>query len=251
MQSSDLYHVIFERKSIRNFDSTPLDPDTLAGISTYTSTLIPMQDGINTELKLVGHNDVKGLLSSKAPHYILAFSEAKENYMANIGFMLQQVDLYLSANGIGSCWRGLQGPARSIKKASSLEFVILIAFGKPAEPLHRENISEFDRKSLDQIRTATGMDELLEPVRLAPSGMNTQPWFFTGGDGLLHAYCVKQGSMTPGLLKKMNAINVGIALCHAWVAANHFGKSVEFITDEAARNGGPKGYYYVSTLKFT
>lgn len=251
MNPSNLYPAIFKRKSVRNYDATPLDSDTLAGISTYTSTLIPMQDSIKTELKLVGRDDVKGLLSSKAPHYILAFSEEKGNYLVNVGFMLQQVDLYLSANGIGSCWRGLQGPAKSTKKSSNLEFVIMLAFGKPAEPVHRGDISEFDRKSLNQICTDTGMDDLLEPVRLAPSSMNNQPWFFTGGNGLLHAYCVKQGSLTPGLLKKMNAINIGIAICHAWVTANHFGKAVEFVTDEAARNNGPAGYYYVTTLKVT
>jgi nitroreductase len=251
MQPSDLYRVMFERKSVRNYDQAPLDPDTLAGISTFTSTLIPMDNGIKTEFKLAGRDDVKGLLSSKAPHYILAFSEAKGNYLANMGFMIQQVDLYLSASGIGSCWRGLQGPAKSIKKTSSLGFVITLAFGTPAEPVHRANVSEFDRKSLDQVRTATGMDDLLEPARLAPSGMNTQPWFFTGGDGLLHAYCIKQGSMTPGLLKKMNAINVGIALCHVWVAAKYLGKTIEFSTDESARNSGPAGFYYVTTLNIS
>jgi hypothetical protein len=164
--------------------------------------------------------------------------------------LLQQVDLYLSANGIGSCWRGLQSASKGIKKASGLEFVIILAFGKPVEPLHRENISEFKRKSMDQISTVTSMDEIMKPVRIAPSASNIQPWFLTGGDGILHAYCVKHGPMMPGLLKKMNTISIGIALCHAWVAAKHLGKDVEFDTNESARADLP-GYYYVTTLKVT
>ncbi|HMF31732.1 MAG TPA: nitroreductase family protein [Candidatus Lokiarchaeia archaeon] len=172
---SDLYDAIFVRKSIRKYDTTPIDTNAMAGISAYINTLTSMQDDIKTELKLVARDDVRGLLSCNAPHYIVLFSEPKGNYLVNAGFMLQQVDLYLSANGIGSCWRGGQGPVKDIKKATNLKFVITLALGKPAELLHRENISEFTRKPMDQISTVSDLDELLEPVRIAPSSMNSQP----------------------------------------------------------------------------
>jgi hypothetical protein len=80
--------------------------------------------------------------------------------------------------------------------------------------------------------------------------MNSQPWFFTGENDLLHAYCVTKGALVPGPLKRGNEVSVGIALCHAWVAGNHLGKAVEFMTDESARNG-PRGYHYVKTMKVT
>lgn len=223
---------------------TPLDEDTLAEISTYMSTLSPMYGNIKTEMKIVSQKDVKGLLGSPAPHYIVAFSETKDGYLENVGFMLQQIDLFLSANGIGACWRGLQKPTKEILSNSKLEFVIVLAFGKPKEPLHRERVSEFKRKPLGQISNINGMDELLEPARLAPSGTNSQPWFFTGSRDLLHAYCVKSI-----MLKKMNAISIGIALCHLWIAAKHFGKNIEFISDETAQNNAPAGYYYIASLK--
>ncbi|MCX8131584.1 MAG: hypothetical protein N3I35_16010 [Clostridia bacterium] len=75
----------------------------------------------------------------------------------------------LSSNGIGSCWQGWPKPTKGILNVTNLEFVILMAFGKPNEPLYRLSVSEFKRKPLEQIRNMEGEDELLEPVRLAPT----------------------------------------------------------------------------------
>jgi nitroreductase len=244
MERTNLYETIFKRKSIRKYDLTPLDEDTLAEISKYMSTLNPMYDNIKTEIKIVSQKDVKGMGS--APHYIVAFSETKDGYLENVGFMLQQIDLFLSANGIGACWRGLQKPTKETLSNSKLEFVILLAFGKPKEPLHRESVSKFKRKPLRQISNITGADELLEPARLAPSATNNQPWFFTRSDDLIHAYCAKA---IPNMFKKWNAVSIGIALCHLWIAAKHFSKNTEFISDKTAQNNAPSGRYYITSLK--
>jgi hypothetical protein len=203
-----------------------------------------MYDGIKTEMKIVSQKDVKSLLSVKAPHFIAVFSEPREGYLTNVGFMLQQMDLYLSANNIGSCWQGILKPTKEILKSSKFEFVIILAFGKPTEPLHREGVSEFKRKPLGEISNIHGSDELLEPARLAPSAMNNQPWFFTGGDGAINAYCAKSL-----MLGKMNRISTGIAICHLWIATGHLGKNPDFISDRAAQEHPPAKYDYVTTLK--
>ena len=99
MNSNDLYEAIFKRKSIRNYDPTQIDQNHLNEISEKLSALKPMATGIKTEFKIILPDQVtrKGL--NKASHYIAAFSEAKDAYKANIGFMLQQMDLYFSAIG--------------------------------------------------------------------------------------------------------------------------------------------------------
>lgn len=249
MRQENFYEIIFQRKSIRKYDLTPLDENTLKQISSKINNLKPFYDPIKTELKIVSQNDVKGLLAVKAPHYIIAYSEAKEGYLTNIGFMLQQIDLFLSANGIGSCWLGLAKPIKEVSNFSNLEFVIVLAFGKPAEPLHRSSASEFKRKSLQQIRTIEDKDQLLEPVRLAPSATNSQPWYFTGEAENLHVYCVKLNFIKAMIYEKMNKVDIGIAMCHLWIAAKHFGRTVEFINDQYAQNNSPAGYYYITTAK--
>jgi nitroreductase len=249
MENTNLYETIFKRKSIREYDLTPLDEHKLAEIMTHTSALKPLYGDIKIEMKLVSQKDVKGLLKVKAPHYLVVFSETKDGYLTNGGFMLQQMDLFFSANGIGSCWQGMPKPTKEILNNSKLEFVILLALGKPKERLHRESVSEFKRKPLGEITEIQGAKELLEPARLAPSAMNRQQWFFTGSASTIHAYRVKSNFLTAFVLDKMDKISMGIAICHMWIAAKHLGKEVEFLSDKEAQNNPPAGHDYVVTIK--
>ena len=120
--------------------------------------------------------------------------------------MLQQMDLFLSANGIGSCWQGIPKPTKTILNSSKLQFIIVLALGRPLENLHRQSISEFKRKSFNEITNIRDMDQLLEPARLAPFA-TVQPWFFTGGNDVIHAYCVKSKLLIKvSLLENMNRL---------------------------------------------
>jgi nitroreductase len=249
LKNTNLYETIFKRKSIREYDLTPLDGHTLAEVMAHTSALKPLYDNIKIEMKLVSQKDVKGLLRAKAPHYLVVFSETKDGYLTNAGFMPQQMDLFFSANGIGSCWQGMPKPTEEILNSSKLEFVILLAFGKPKEKLHRESVSEFHRKALGEITDIKGADDLLEPARLAPSAMNRQQWFFTGNASTIHAYLAKSSFLTAFIFDRMSKISIGIAICHVWIAAKHFGKEVEFIRDKEAQNNSPSGHEYVITIK--
>ena len=244
MENIDLYSTIYKRKSIRRYESTPLDEATLAKITNRFNHLKPLIENIKIELKILPANTVNGLFAAKAPHYLAIFSEEKEGYLTNLGYILQQMDLYLSANGLGSCWLGLAKPSKEFIKGSKLKFVISLAFGRPAEQLYRIGVGEFKRLSLDQIRDARGMDDLLEPARLAPSASNSQRWFFTGGEGKLNVYV--RNSM---ILNRLSLIDAGIAICHIIIAAGHLGKQVESIEDKEAARNTPGGKIYVTTLR--
>jgi len=243
MPDEELYQSIFKRRSVRKFDVAPLDEGTLARIRSFLSATRPMFPDIRTELRFLGPDDVKGMFKVTAPHYLAIYSEEKGSYAANAGFILQQVDLFLSASGIGSCWQGGPRPVKKVPSPPGLEFIIMLAFGRPAEPVHRSGAAEFKREPLAESTDIEGMDDILEPARLAPSGMNNQSWFFTGGDGIVHAHSA--GSM---VLDRMNRINVGIALCHMCLAALHAGKRVEFAIDRSPAAAPPKGFSYVATM---
>ena len=175
MEKKNFYETIFKRKSIRSYDQDPLDEETIFMIQKYMENLNPIYSDIETELKIVSGDQVKTRMMKRAPHYIAVFSENKEGYLTNIGYMLQQMDLFLSTNGIGCCWQGIPKPKKEILMSSNLEFIILFAFGRPKEPLHRSNISEFKRKPMDEITDIEGADDLLEAARIAPSATNSQP----------------------------------------------------------------------------
>lgn len=249
MENYELYPIIFKRRSIRNFDVTPLDDNTLTEISEYLQALTPIYADIKTDLKLVEPENVKRRMMRGAPHYIAAFSQPKDGYLTNIGFMLQQMDLFLSAKGLGSCWQGIPAPKKELLKSSNLEFVIFIAFGKSKELLHRKSLLGFKRKPLREITDIKGANELLEAARLAPSASNKQPWFFTGNENLIHAYAVKPGFIRAVVAKKYPFIDVGIALCHLKIAAEYFGKKTGIVLDKTAEMNFRKGNKYIASLK--
>ncbi|MBI5679624.1 MAG: nitroreductase [Methanobacterium sp.] len=248
MEDNDLYQVIFKRKSIRKYDLTPLDEDRLKEISDHLQTLEPLHKDIKIEFKILSPDLVKRRMMRKAPHYIAVFSEPKDGYLNNVGFMLQQMDLFFSANGLGSCWYGIPQLKKEGLKSSNLEFIMLMSFGNPQESLHRTNISEFKRKSLQEISDIEGADEILEAARLAPSAGNGQPWFFTGDKNAIHAYSIKPGFVRGLLTKKYPPIDVGISLYHLKLAAEHFGRGTEIVFDKPEMDNLNE-YDYVASLR--
>jgi hypothetical protein len=206
---------------------------------------------IKTEVKIISSDEVESRKMKKSMHYLAVFSDTSGDYLTNVGFMLQQTDLYLSANGIGCCWQGSPQPKEEVLETSDLEFIILLAFGKPNESLHR-NISEFRRKPLQEITDIEGADDLLEAARLAPSAGNSQPWFFKGNKSLIHAYTSKAYPVkkyAAEIVKKYNTISMGTAIYHLNVAAEYFGKNMDILFDKTAKENAPEGYEYTASLK--
>jgi hypothetical protein len=250
MEQSDLYHSIFKRRSIRKYDLSALDKNMLLKISQQINKLKPLYPDIKTEIKIVSPQDVKGIIQVKAPHYIAAFSEVKEGYLTNIGFLLQQMDLYFSANGIGSCWQGWPKPTRELRIDKDLEFIIVLAFGMSQENLYRESVNKFKRKTLHQITDLENFNELLEPARLAPSP--SQPWYFTGEKNIIHIFCKNTNGflskMSQGLNRmeeRLKKIEIGIATCHLWIAALHFNKNIKFLLHPHENINTPQNYVYI------
>ena len=255
MEIPDYYDVIFKRKSVKKYDQTPLEERALEEISNQLKNLKPMYNDIKTEVKIIPLDKVD-TKKKQAPHYIAVFSEPKDDYLVNAGYMLQQMDLFLSGNDIGSCWQGSPRPNEDVLKNSDLEFVIVMSFGNPKkskpEELHRSDASDFKRKPLSEISTVKGADEIVEAARLAPSAGNSQPWFFTGDEGIIHAYGPKPYAVKEHKapkVKKYNVISMGIALYHLQVALEHFGKKAEITSDENAKMKAPENYEYVASLK--
>ncbi len=249
MNKTNLFETIFKRKSIRKYDLTPLQDNILDRINLQINSLKAMNDEIKTDIKIVSQKDINNLLPIYAPHYIIASSEIKEDYLTNIGFILQQLDLYLSANGIGCCWVGMAKPTKKIKVSEHMVFVIALAFGMPAEPLYRENISDFKRKSILDISDQTESNQLLEAIRLAPSGTNSQPWYFKINPNIFHAFCIKSNFLKAIIYEKMNKVDMGISLCHLWLAIKHINKEAVFFKDINAYNNPPKNNYYITSIK--
>ncbi len=243
MTNQKLYDAIFTRKSVRKYDMMPLSEEVMGEIKNYADNLMPLDDGIRYSISYLSEVDSKLLIPAKvAPHYICIYSEKKDGYLMNAGFLLQQIDLYLSAKGIGSCWLGIFKPKKEVDTQNGLEFVILLAFGNPKEAVHRKNTSEFSRKSFLEISSIKGAEKLLEPVRLAPSATNSQPWFFSGDLKEIVVSRQKLSKLKAQFLGRFNQIDTGIALYHLWLSLEHEGKTVAFDHNNA---DAPEGYEFM------
>ena len=112
-----------------------------------------------------------------------------------------------------------------------MKFVIMLAFGHPKGDQLRHDQKDFKRKSLEQITDKA--DARLEPARLAPSAVNSQPWFFTHEGDRLHVWCSKKGSR----------LDAGIALAHLYVANRE-----TFAFFKADHVTGLPGYGYIGSV---
>lgn len=245
LEKQTFYDVIFKRKSVRKFEQQCLSMDTLNEIEAHLKNLAYLFPEIDVEIKIVSPNDINGLILVKAPYYLAIFSEIKEGYLENAGFMLQQMDLYFSANGIGSCWQGWPKPTIELRNNRNLEFVIAMAFGIPKNEMYRSSINEFKRKPLDKIRNGSGFDEIINAARLAPSP--SQPWFFDVKGQKVHLYCSKTKGLWASSFEKIKKIEMGVAICHLWVATKHFNRKIEFCADNSVKSQILSGFNYTIT----
>ena len=258
MLTVGLYDYISKRKSVRKYARESLDKRVISEILEFAGNAEPLHKEIKTKIAVVSREDVNVFLPVISPHYLMMTSEESEGYLENAGFLLQQVDLFLSSKGFGSCYVGMALPSKEARKMSELKFVIFMAFGRPEEPLHRDGHSQFRRKGLeeiidipellDDIDSFDAVTDLLESVRLAPSATNNQPWFLVSGKDKLDFYCVKLGPIKSIGYRKMNKIDMGIALCHCALAAAHAGKNYGFLCDSEAKKKSPEDYYYTGTI---
>lgn len=247
MTNEKLYETIFRRKSIRKYDMTPLPAETVEALQTFTTEIKPLNEAIKVEFSYLGTDDVKNPLPIKAPHYISIYSEKKGNYLMNAGFLLQQIDLYLSANDLGSCWLGMARPSKQVPEMKDgLTFVIMLAFGNAGEPVHRTEVSEFNRKNMSDISNIIDANDLLEPVRLAPSASNSQPWLLSGSQENITISREKLNLIRASIYGKMNQIDIGIALAHLWLSCGHLGKTMALDFEKAP---APNGYEFMATVK--
>jgi hypothetical protein len=95
----------------------------------------------------------------------------------------------------------------------------MAAFGKPLEELYRHDIKQFNRKPITEITDLQGMEDFLEPVRIAPSAINQQGWYFSGEKNKIRLYMNAGNFLIQKLMEPMKLADSGVALCHLWITA--------------------------------
>ncbi len=211
-----LYPMIFKRKSFhlfRNVGNETLTESEVNEIYSVYNSLIPLIPDIKTEIKIVPSSETTCRRGQE--YCILLYSEKKDNYLSNIGYLGQQLDLYLVSKNIGTLWFGI-GKAEE-KTYHGLDYVIMIAIHKISDPAkYRKDMFKIKRKAVEEIWMGPKITGVTDVVRFAPSACNTQPWIVENRGTSLSVYRYKKqglrGIMPAALVSYYNRIDMGIFL---------------------------------------
>ena len=221
--NDNLYDMIFKRKSFhlfRNIGNEHITEDELKKIENEFNNLKPLVEDIKVKIKIVKDSTT----CKRGQEYcILLYSEKKDNYLQNIGYIGEQLDLYLVSKNIGTLWFGI-GKVNE-KQLDGLDFVIMIAIAKvDSETKFRKDMYKSKRKELFEIWNGNYYLDIANIVRFAPSSCNTQPWFVQSLNKELKVYRYKKqgkrGIMPIDMVNYYNQIDIGIFLCFIELCLN-------------------------------
>lgn len=217
MINKELYSSIFKRKSFhlfRNIGNKNISLQELKEIEDAYHHFSSLCPNIKTSIKIVPAEMTR---CKRGEEYcIFLYSERKENYLQNIGYIGEQLDLFLVQKNIGTLWFGI-GKTEELKY-EDLDFVIMIAIAKiDDENKFRKDMFQSQRKPIEEMWIGKPINGVTDIVRFAPSACNTQPWLVEHDNNMLYIYRYKEegkkGIMPKNKVSFYNQIDVGIFLC--------------------------------------
>lgn len=215
--------MIFKRKSFHLFKNIEkINENDLEELNGFIETVTPLDESIRYSIKIVPE---AGTTCKRGAQYCIEFySEEKGNYLRNIGYIGEQIDLWLAEKNIGALWFGIGKP--DDKRDGDLNFIIMIAIAKMPEETFRKDMFKAKRKPVDEIWQGDKMP-ITDIVRFAPSACNTQPWLVVYEDNTMKIYRYKKpgkrGIMPADKVRYYNRIDLGIFMFFVEVCLKHEG----------------------------
>lgn len=240
-----------KRVSVRGYDGRKLSWSQKEEILCYADGLQnPL--GPKTRIKLIEKSTAAdgeklgtyGIIKG-TDLYFGAAVPAHECAPEALGYEVERLVLYLTAQGLGTCWLGGTFNKGAFAKAMELEenelFPIISPIGYPAEKMRllekimasgtkRKQRMDWEQLFFDgdfgkPLERGGKWDFPLEMLRLAPSAVNKQPWRIVVEDNTVHFF--EQHSLSAGEVD-LQRVDVGIAICHFHLAALEQGMTGRF-----------------------
>ncbi|MBQ3385426.1 MAG: nitroreductase [Erysipelotrichaceae bacterium] len=209
----DYYGMIFKRKSFHLFRDSigVITAEQLTRLEDFISQVEPLDPTIKTEIRIVSESETS--CKRGAQYCILFYSEKKKGYLRNIGYIGEQIDLYLASENIGALWFGI-GKTEE-KQVNGLDYVIMIAIAAMPQDKFRKDVFKSKRKPLSETWKGEELG-IADIVRFSPSACNTQPWYTVNEGDRLTVYRYKKegkrGIMPAYMVAFYNRIDIGIYL---------------------------------------
>jgi nitroreductase len=278
MNSNHLQKAIETRKSTRTFQKEPLSPVDIEKISGYLNrpeNLIgPFGYQFVFELLIESEERDKDQIGTygfiKNPQgYILGSSIIETKSLFDYAYVLENIVLYLTAIGVGTCWLG--GRFQKQEAMSQLPFkenYIIPAITPIGYPQEKQRLKERMIRSVLQARKRKPEEQLfyyeafgqplgdraeefrqaLHYVRIGPSAQNKQPWRLVFGNNLtqVHFYVTNPLADNPLYMCEPQYLDIGIAYNHFKTGLDEVGISGELNIDEPDIDV-PDGFFYITS----
>ena len=223
MDNTLLYNMIFKRKSFHLFRGVEgnITDKELEDIKNTYSNLIPLYPDIKTTIEIVKESETT--CSRGGEYCILIYSEVKDNYLQNIGYIGEQLDLYLASMDIGALWFGIGKVEK--QTIGNMQYVIMFSIAKMPKDKFRRDMFKAKRKTLDAVYSGGSLSDILNIARFSPSACNSQPWYVKDIDGKISIYRYKKqgkrGIMPADKVVYYNSIDIGIFMLIFEVCLKH------------------------------
>lgn len=231
--TGNITDVIKERHSVRTYKALSLTPElvdqikqSFLDVTTPFSPkprfkLIETVDFKNQSVKLGTYGIIKN-----SQYFVGVACEKSEFDLVSIGYAMEQLILYWTSLGLGTCWIGGTFNRTNFVKLMQVSdkeiFPAISPIGYEADKKrlidslisrHSHQRYEFSNIFFNQdfnhplLESEAGEYlEILDNVRRAPSALNKQPWRIVKQGDVFHFY-IDQDS-------QMKYLDIGIALCH-------------------------------------
>lgn len=249
--SNPITTLIPQRTSWRSYEECPLSSEAQKKIQQFFSTHLVGPFGNSARFVLINASNednqtLKGLgtygFIRGARAYIVGAIPQGEKNLEDYGFLMEQIILYATDLGLGTCWLGgtfnKSNFAQKIAATDHETVPAITPIGYPAEKrslrerlirwgagsknrLPWENLFFQDTFDTPLTSAAAGSYETaLEMVRLAPSASNKQPWRIIKEKerNCFHFYIQRtigyQKNSERFKMVDLQRVDIGIALCH-------------------------------------
>lgn len=235
------------RKSVRNYTSKALseahEAKLLQFINDESKLIGPFGNTMRIVYRKLANQSNREKIGTygfvkNAPAFLICICKNQEESLLDLGFVFENLILFLESHGIGTCWLGGTFNRKKLElkhEFSEGEFIPIISplgYGadKPHlfEKLVRKGAKANTRKDFDLLFFNADFKtpisdllnrELLEYVRLAPSASNNQPWRIVLDDNkTAHFFIERTPKYGSSLGYDIQMVDIGISLSHFMIA---------------------------------
>jgi nitroreductase len=263
--------IIRQRFSCRTYDPRSIEEKDRRALEQSMAGLTsgPLGSALRFQLLAATEEDrssLKGLgtygFIRNETGFLVGAAVRSKKYLEDYGYALEQIILFSTDLGLGTCWLGgtfnKSGFAKKISLRRGEDLPAAAALGRIADPqsarngivrrqvnadrrLPRESL--FFREAFGRplsISEAGAYAQPLEMVRLGPSASNKQPWRIVRRGKAWHFYLQRTKGYRHSFLQiimrvaDIQRIDMGIAMCHFELTAREAGLRGKWIVNPPA-----------------